>query len=901
MILRPRAARLAALAISAFSLAPLSSPLLAQREQRKPDEQPRSTRAGDSLTLVLPGALTARSIGPAIMGGRVSAIAFDPHTPGTLYVGLGTGGIMKTSDNGITWSPIFEHESVASIGDVAIAPSDSSVVWVATGEGNDRNSVSWGNGVYRSTDGGGSFTHVGLAATHAIARLVVAPDDPKTAYAAAIGDLWSSGPDRGLYKTTDAGVTWKKILSAPAPNDTRTGAGDVAIDPTNPNILYATLYARQRRPYEFSYGARHSGGRDVGGIFRSTDAGATWQKLTDGLPTLTGRIGLSIYAKNPKIVYAIVQSDEGGLQDINDPHSKKGGVFRSDDGGSHWARMSNLDPRPFYFSQIRVDPTNDQKIYVLGFALHVSEDGGRTWREDRFKNVHPDNHALVIDPVNSRHLVLGTDGGVYQSYSAAEGWDHLARFAAGEFYRVNIDAANPSRVCGGLQDNTNWVGPIATRTGEGIRNADWTTLGGGDGSYCAFDAASPNLVYSESQQGFLTRLDLASGQEKQLRPEPTEGQPAFRFHWMAPLAPSTHDKGVMYYGGNVMFKLTNHGENWTVISPDLSTKDLEKMRATGSGAEDYGVIYAIAESPAKAGVLWAGTDDGKLWRTDDEGAHWTDLSANLPAAGRGHWISRIEAGHADAAVAYVAVDAHRDGIYAPLLYRTADGGRTWTNIAANIPATHPVKVIREDSKNPNVLYAGTEFGLWLSLDRGRSWSSFGKLPTVAVDDILLTPAHDLILATHGRSLYVVDDVSAIAGATRPVLAGAGQLFPIRTVEAFAPIAGFKQWAGSSEFRGENPPAGALLTYYLKELADGPVKFSVATESGRPIANLTGSSAPGINRVVWDLKPTKDVLTEYGGEGQKFVRAGRYVVTMTAGKVKSTQTVVVTTAPGLETR
>ncbi|MEO7712331.1 MAG: hypothetical protein ABIV10_05380, partial [Gemmatimonadaceae bacterium] len=323
------------------------APLAAQREQARLEPRPAGARAGDSLTIVLPGALTARSIGPAVMGDRVSAIAADWRTPGTMYVALGTGGIMKSQDNGITWSAIFEHEAVASVGDIAIAPSDSSVIWVATGEGNDRNSVSWGNGVYRSTDGGGTWTHAGLAATKAIGRIVVAPNDPRTAYAAAGGDLWSHGVDRGLYKTSDAGVTWKKVLAAPAPNDTRAGAGDVAIDPVNPNIVYAAMYARRRRPYEFSYGAQASGGVDVGGIFRSTDAGISWQKLTDGLPTLTGRIGLSIYAKNPKVVYAIVQSDEGGLQNIDDPHSKKGGVFRSEDGGSHWTRMSNLNPRPF--------------------------------------------------------------------------------------------------------------------------------------------------------------------------------------------------------------------------------------------------------------------------------------------------------------------------------------------------------------------------------------------------------------------------------------------------------------------------------------------------------------------------------------------------------------------------
>jgi photosystem II stability/assembly factor-like uncharacterized protein len=894
-----RQLRLATIAVLCSALPVVILP--AQREPVRPDARSRAGAPGDSLTLVLPAAMAARAIGPAVMGGRVSALALDPRAAGTVYVGLGTGGVMKTTDYGVTWAAVFEHEPVASIGDIALAPSDSSVVWVATGEGNDRNSVSWGNGVYRSTDAGATWTHVGLDGTRAIARLAVSPTDARTAYAAAVGDLWSPSADRGLYRTTDAGATWTKVLGAPAPNDVRVGAGDVAIDPRNPNTVYATLYARRRRPWEFSYGARASGGQDVGGIYRSTDAGTTWQKLTDGLPTLTGRIGLAIHARDPRIVYAVVQSDEGGLQDINDPHSKRGGVFRSEDGGSHWARMSNLDPRPFYFSQIRIDPTDDHRIYVLGYALHVSEDGGRTWREDRFKQVHPDNHALVIDPANPRHLLLGTDGGVYQSWSRAAGWEHLARFAAGEFYRINVDPANPTRVCGGLQDNTNWVGVLATRSQEGIRNGDWTTIGGGDGSYCAFDPTDPNLVYSESQQGFLTRIDLASGQQRTLRPEPTEGQSAFRFHWMSPLVPSVHARGTMYYGGNMVFKLTNHGENWTIISPDLSTKDLEKMRATGSGAEDYGVVFALAESPAAAGTLWAGTDDGKLWRTEDDGAHWTDLSATLPVQGRGHWISRIEAGHADPRVAYVAVDAHRDGLYAPLLYRTADGGRSWTSIAANLPAGGPVKVVREDPATPDVLYAGTEFGLWLSLDRGRSWHAIGKLPTVAVDDILLTPAHDLVVATHGRSLYVLDDVQPLASLTRAVLASDGQLFPIRPVDAYAPLEGFRQWAGSADYRGENPPAGALLTYYLKTLGDAPVTFAVATESGRPIANLTGPATPGVNRIVWDLKPTKDVLTEYGGEGQKFVRAGTYVVTMTAGSVKSAQRVVVRTPAGLETR
>ena len=896
----PRAATVAAILCLHAGLAQ------AQRDGQPADPrtQPRAAASdrADSLTLVLPGALTARSIGPAAMGGRVSSIALDTRTPGTFYVGLGTGGIMKTTDNGSTFNAIFEKEATASIGDVAIAPSDSSVIWVGTGEANDRNSVGWGNGVYRSTDGGDSWTNVGLTSSKAIARIAVHPTDPRIAYAAATGDLWSPNAERGLYRTSDAGHTWTRVLSAPSGYESKVGAGDVLIDPANPSIVFATMYARQRRPWTFHYGPRATDGKDLGGIFRSVDAGTTWEKLGNGLPSQTGRIGLAISARNSRVVYAIVQSDEGGLQSINEPQSKRGGVFRSDDGGTHWTRMSALNPRPFYFSQIRVDPKNDQKVYVLGYALHVSEDGGRTWREDRFKKVHPDNHALVIDPSNTNHLLLGTDGGVYQSWSGASGWDHLSRFAGGEFYRVNVDRSSPQRICGGLQDNTNWVGPIATHTKEGIRNGDWIPIGGGDGSYCAFDPADQMLVYSESQQGYLTRFDLRSGQGKTLRPEPTEGQPGFRFHWMAPLVASAHAAGTMYYGGNVVFKLTNRGENWSVISPDLSTKELDKMRAVGSGAEEYGVVFSLAESPVHAGTLWAGTDDGKLWRTDDDGAHWTDLSANLPAAGRGRWINRIEAGHADPMVAYVAMDAHRDGIYAPLVYRTGDGGRSWTSIASNIPSTEPVRVIREDPLGVNTLYAGTEFGLWLSLDRGRSWSKFGGLPTVAVDDILITPgAHDLLIATHGRSLYVVDDVKPMAEATRAILTAPLHLFVPRAATAFEPLPGFQEWTGNGDFRGENPSAGALLTYHVRDVTSDPVKIAIASESGRPVANLTGASTPGFNRVAWDLKPTKDVLTEYGGEGQKYVRAGTYTVTVTRGKDKSTQKLTVATMPGLETR
>lgn len=872
-----------------------------RNEARNPARNPASSVPHD--TAALSQLLTARSIGPAVMGGRASTIAFDPATPTTYYAGFGMGGVMKTTDNGTTFTAVFTHEKVASIGDIAVAPSDAHVVWVGSGEANDRNSVSWGDGVYRSTDGGSSWTNVGLRDSKAIARIAVHPTDPRTAYVAAIGDVWMPNAERGLYKTTDAGATWRKVLAAPAPYDTKVGAGDVVIDPSNPNVVYAALYARQRRPWSFIYGPAATDGKDLGGIFKSEDGGATWRKLTNGLPSQTGRIGLTMFPKNPKTMYAVVQSDAGGQVDLDTPYSKEGGVFRTDDAGEHWTRVSRLDPRPFYFSQIRVDPTDPQRIYLLAYVLLVSEDGGITWREDLFNNVHPDAHALAIDPTNPKHVLIGTDGGLFQSFSGGKTWDHLSRFAVGEFYRVNVDRSTPFRVCGGLQDNTNWVGPSDTRSSEGIRNGDWITLQGGDGSSCAFDPTDSNVVYAESQQASIRRVNLASGQITMLRPAPTEGAPAFRFHWLAPLVMSAHEPGTLFLGGNVIFKLTDHGDHWQVISPDLSTHDLARMQTVGSGAETYGVVYTIAESPVVAGVIWAGTDDGKVWRTTDGGAHWTDLSAAIPVPARGHWVNRIEAGHRDASVAYVVVNAHRDGNYSPLAYRTDDGGRTWQSIVGNLPPDEPMRLVREDPDNPDVLYAGTEHGLWISLDRGARWSPLGKLPTVAVADILVEPrTHSIVIATQGRSLYIIDQARPLAQLTPAVLAEPLHLFAPETAVEHDLLPSFAEWTGSSQFRGQNPPVGATLTYYVRQTATDPVKVSIATASGTQVAQLTGPATAGLHRIVWDLKPTTDVLASYGGgEGRKFVHPGVYTVTVTSGQAKSSASINVQALPGVDTR
>jgi photosystem II stability/assembly factor-like uncharacterized protein len=896
-------------ALALLSLLLFVTPASAQKARPKAKTEAPGTAA--PAASALPAAslkgFKARSIGPALMGGRVSDIALDPENPYAFWVGLATGGVMKSVNDGGTFEAVFEKESVASIGAIAVAPSDPKTVWVGTGEANDRNSSGWGDGVYRSADGGATWTNVGLATSKAIARIVVHPTDPKTAWVCAAGNLWQAGGERGLFKTTDGGTTWKKVLAAAPPDDAKTGCGDLVMDPAGPDVLYATLYARQRTPWSFVSGADLTGGRDVGGIFRTTDGGATWKKLTNGLPARTQRIGLDVFRKNPKILYAIVQTDEGGSSPIRDTKSKRGGVFRSEDGGETWARTNPLNPRPFYFSQIRVDPANEKRVWVLGISFHVSDDAGQNFREDLGDKVHPDGHAMVIDPKSPKRVLLGTDGGLYLSLEGGKNWQHLDRFAAGEFYRISLDDSVPYRIAGGLQDNLNWVGPSATRSRDGIPNAAWTNLGGGDGFYNVFDPEDRDVIYGESQGGAIFRMNLRTGETKSIRPEPGEGQQAFRFHWCSPFFASRHEKGQMVLAGNRVFRLSKRGDEWTPVSPDLSARDPEKIFAAGSGAENYGVVYALAESPVKAGLLWAGTDDGKLWVTSDGGGKWTDLTAGLPSAAKGQWIQSIEASAADANAAYLVVSAYRTGNEAPLIYRTADLGKTWAGVAGSLPPNGPAKVVREHPKNPDVLFAGTEFGLFVSLDRGGSWTKLGGLPTVAVDDLKIHPRDgDLVVATHGRSLYVLDDVSPLAAATAEDRGKDAVLFEPRPAHGVHRLPGWSEWNGKAPFRGENPPDGAILNFWLKEFTGDEVKIAITNAQDQPVATLRTPGTPGFGRVVWNLRPIREGAREGGGGGffgeqPKFVPPGDYTVTLTYGKTKAKQKLTVTVAEGIETK
>lgn len=869
--------------------------------------------------------LKARSIGPAAMGGRISDIALDPKNPHLFYVGLATGGIVKTANNGVTFEPIFDKQPMLSIGALAIAPSNPDVLWVGTGEANDRNSSGWGNGVYRSTDGGEHWQHLGLDSSRAINRIVVDPRNADTAYIAAVGNLWVEGGERGLFKTTDGGKTWQKILQAAPPRDTVAGCGDVILDPNNPDTIYAALYARRRTPWSFTYGPVASGGDDVGGIFKSADGGASWKKLTDGLPPQTGRIGLAVAASKPGTVMAIVQSDANGPTDFRNIHSQAGGVFRSEDAGEHWTRQNDIDPRPFYFSQIRVDPANDQRVYVLGMAMLASDDGGKNFREDLFEKVHPDCHALVIEsgsappprapkpedkdkppkpPVSAR-LLLGTDGGVYQSFQAGRNWDHVNNFVCGQYYRVEADDSQPFyRIAGGLQDNSNFVGPSQTNRKDGILNEDWAGLTGADGFYTAFDPQDKELVYAEAQEGIVFRVNLRTGQGKVLHPAPAEGQSAYRFHWNSPFFASRHHVGSFYMAGNRVFKLTDRGEHSAVISPDLTKNESAKTTAVGSGAENYGVVYSLAESPVKPDLLWAGTDDGRLWVTENEGAQWTEITDNVPAPAHGQWVHRIEPGTRDANSAYAVFSGYRQGDDRPMIYHTADLGKTWQPVMGQgLPADAPVQVVREDLENPNLLYAGTQMGLFVSFDAGGHWMRFGDLPAVEVDDLKIQPrTADLVIATHGLSLYILDDTRPLRELTPAVATKPAHLFSVRPVEGAYRLAGFDEWHGKGAFHGANPAEGAAFTVWVKEFTGDEIKLKVTNAAGQTVANLKGPGAPGLNRFYWNLRPTEDVLVKYGGDDpKKLVPDGDYTVELSYGQTHAKQTFHATVAQGIEAR
>jgi photosystem II stability/assembly factor-like uncharacterized protein len=830
-----------------------------------------------------------RSIGPANMGGRVADVEGVAGNPNIVYVASASGGLWKTVNGGVTWKPVFERQGTISIGDIALAPGNPDVVWVGTGESNVRNSVSFGDGVYKSTDGGKNWQHMGLRDTEHVSAIVINPQNPDIVYVGALGHAFAPNEQRGVFMTTDGGKTWTKTLYI----DREHGVSDLEIDPTNPNILYAGMWSFERKPWT------HRSGSEKGGLFKSIDAGRTWTRVTNGLPKLLGRVGVRVAPSNPNVVYAIVESKEGTL-------------YRSEDRGETFKQVSkqaSIVSRGFYYTRVRVDPNNENHIYAVASSLFESIDGGKTFRSIT-RRTHIDYHAFWLDAKDPKRLWVGEDGGIAVTYDGGENWEPLYNIPLGQFYQIHADNRLPFYyVMGGLQDNGAWSGPSRTREPSGIMNDDWRMISFGDGFYIINNADDPELYLSESQGGELVRTDFRTREQQLVNPwgrgsgdGPALGQ-KFRFNWNAPILQSPHDKNTVYFGGNVVFKSADFGKTWEQISQDLTTNDQEKQKDAGgpiafenSTAEYYTTIITLAESPLQRGQLWAGTDDGNVQLTNDGGKTWTNVARNISGLAAHSPVSAIEPSRTNPQTAYVAFERHMFDDFRPYLYKTRDGGKSWQNLAGNLPAKAYVQVVREDPRNPNLLYAGTELGLYASYDGGREWLALNlkNLPNVSVHDILVQPReNDLILATHGRGIWILDDATPVQQLTPAVLASNAQLFPVRAGLRFTTR--FTRYGiGEKLFTGPNPPYGALITYFLKTKPDDKTTFKVQIldEAGKLVQELEKpDKEKGLNRVSWNLRyggaevrnpPTEEEAAFGGSPRGPQVLPGKYTVRLVLG-------------------
>jgi photosystem II stability/assembly factor-like uncharacterized protein len=814
------------------------------------------TRAGSSQTAGAGAAaspferLHFREIGPATPAGRVTDFAVAAGNLKLFYVATPSAGLWKTVNAGATFETVFEDQRVSSIGAVAIAPSDSNVVWVGTGETSNRQNSSWGDGVYRSGDGGKTWRNTGLRESKHVARIVIDPANPDVAYVAALGNLWAAGGERGVYKTSDGGRTWTPVLAI----DADTGAVDLVMDPSDARVLYAATYQRRRATWGFN------GGGPGSGIHKTTDRGLTWTRLTNGLPEgPLGRIGLDVYRKNPRVVYARIE------------HPREGGIYRSDDAGDSWKKMSALNPEiPAYFSQIRIDPRDDNRIYVLNVTLRVSDDGGRTFSDNGAQRIHPDLHAMWIDPEDPAHLMIGGDGGVGVSRDRSRSYFFLGNMPIGQVYHVAFDTRDPYSVCGGLQDSYTWCGPSATRSVFGIVNDDWTIVSGGDGFAVQVDPRDPNTLYAEQQNGEVYRVDRATNERKLIRPDAPAGEPPYRWNWDTPIQLSPHDPAVLFVAANKVLRSDDRGQSFRAISPDLTSNvDRESLSLMGVVAKDfslakhYGVrsyptLVTFAESPKRAGLYWAGSDDGLVHVSGDSGATWTNVTARIPGLPERMYVSELVPSRFAEGTVYATFDGHRLGDFGAYVYASTDMGGTWKPIAAGLPSGTVARTIAEDLRNPQVLYLGTEAGLYVTLDRGGGWMRVrANLPTVPIYDIAVHPRdNDMIVATHGRGIWVFDDLTPFQELAQADRAEA-HLFsaPAATQRVLSNNDRNKWFEGNAVFLGENPPSGATLSYRLKRAAKELV-IAIQDREGNVVRRLTAPSedtGAGVNRLVWDLR------------------------------------------------
>ncbi|MGH9862286.1 MAG: WD40/YVTN/BNR-like repeat-containing protein, partial [Candidatus Acidiferrales bacterium] len=830
--------------------------------------------------------MKARSIGPAGMSGRITSVVGVSAHPDIIYAGAATGGVWKSENAGLTWKPIFDDQPVHSIGAMAIFQPNPDIVWVGTGEGNTRNSVSIGNGIYKSLDAGKTWTHMGLEETERIHRLVLHPTNPDVAYVAGLGRAWGENPERGIFKTVDGGKTWKKILYV----NEKTGGAELVMDPSNPNKMFAALWEFRRWPYFFKSGGPGSG------LYITVDGGETWKKLTeeDGLPKgELGKIGVAFSASYPDIVYALVEAEKSAL-------------LRSDDGGKSWKRVNeeaNISGRPFYYSNLGVDPELPNRVYNIHSLIMVSDDGGKTFEVlVPFRTVHPDHHSMWINPKDPTHLIVGNDGGVAISHDRGSTWQFVANLPLAQYYHVNVDMDTPYNIYGGLQDNGSWRGPSSVWENGQIRNHHWDEVGFGDGFDTAPYPKDSLQGYAMSQGGYLSRWNLRTGQRKDIRPPEPDGV-ELRFNWNAGLAQDPFDADTIYYGSQFLHKSTDRGETWTTISPDLTTNNPEWQKQKESGgltpdvtaAENHTTIIAIAASPMQKGVLWVGTDDGRLHVTRDAGQTWTSVEKNVKGVPANTWIPHIKASQHDPAVAFVVFDDHRRSNFKSYVYKTTNYGKDWESLATDEIRGYAL-AIEQDPVKPDLLFLGTEFGLYFSQDGGKHWFRWTHgFPTASAMDLVVHPReNDLVVATHGRALYVLDDIRPLRTLSALTLGEPIHLFdPPEAQQYRVKQTGASRFPGQGEFRGENRPYGALLTYSLnfeglphpkeeiererkekerqaaraaqekakpggeakeeKEEKAPEVEIQIADAGGKVIRTFKRKAYQGVNRTNWNLR------------------------------------------------
>jgi len=883
-----------------------------KKEEKKQEgakkEEPKDEKKGGMTADTFSG-LKFRLLGPAVASGRVMSLAVNPKNKFEYYVGVASGGVWKTVNDGTTWTPVFDEQASYSTGWVALDPNDASVVWVGSGESNSQRSVSYGDGIYRSDDGGKNWQNLGLKKSEHIGRVVIDPRDSKVVYVAAEGPLWGPGGDRGLYKTADGGKTWKAVLTI----SENTGVADVAIDPSNPDIVYAAAYQRRRHVFTLIDGGPESA------IYKSSDAGNTWNKLKEGLPKVDmGRIGLAVSPADPNVVYATVEAADS-----------KGGIFRSSDKGATWERRNEFDQGAMYYARVVADPKNADRIFVMNVEMRESRDGGKTLQKVNEVNHHGDNHVLWIDPEDTRHWLLGSDGGVAETRDDAKSWEFKANLPTVQFYDVAVDNALPFyNVCGGTQDYFSWCGPSRTHSLNGIVNSDWFVTTGGDGFRSQVDQEDPNTIYAESQYGVLVRFDKPTGQELVLQPLEGKGEPPLRWNWDSPIIISPHSHTRLYFAANKLFRSDDRGDTWKAISGDLSRKmDRNQLPVMGkvwsadavaknASTSFYGNIVALAESPKREGLIYAGTDDGLIQVTSDGGANWTKYE-KFPGVPEMIYVSRLAGSNHDASTVYAAFDNHKNEDFRPYLLKSLDQGKTWTSIVGDLPESGPVLAFAEDTVNPNLLFAGTEAGAFFTIDGGHHWVRLkGGLPTIAVRDIVIQKREsDLVIATFGRGFYVLDDITPLREVKPESLEQASSaMFPVKDALLYVerhPLGGPKKgFLGDGFYTAENPPYGAVFTAYLKDKvktkkekrqeaekeaakkdqtlpypskdelraeaqeAKPEVYFVVYDESGTAIRRVEGSTDEGFQRKAWDLRYSAPKLREHSEEGgEDFPAAG----------------------------